>query len=70
MINLQTPSRYWGKQKSKLKSMFTDLTEDDFAYEYGQKETMMQKLQLKIGKTRSELNELITETKGQKKYYK
>jgi hypothetical protein len=70
MTNLQTPSRTWGKQKASLKAMFPNLQENDFLYEYGGKEAMMDKLQNKIGKTRSELNELITERKGKKKYYK
>jgi hypothetical protein len=70
MTNLQTPSRAWGKQRASLKAMFPDLHDKDFLYEYGGKEEMMNKLQIKIGKTRSELMELITETKASKKYYK
>ena len=50
--------------------MFPDLQENDFLYDYGGKEAMMNKLQTKIGKTRSELNELLTEKKGKNKYYK
>jgi hypothetical protein len=69
MTNLQTPSRTWGKQKANLKAMFPDLKEIDFIYEYGGKEAMMNNLQSKIGKTRSELIEVMTETKGKKKYY-
>ena len=68
MTNLQTPSRYWGKQKAKLKMMFSHLEDSDFVYEYGNKETMMLNLQLKIGKTRSELNELILDSKEKKNY--
>lgn len=70
MTNLQTPSRSWGKQRASLKAMFPDLQDNDFLYEYGGKEAMMDKLQMKIGKTRSELMELITVTKGKNKYYK
>jgi hypothetical protein len=70
MTNLQTPSRGWAKQKTKLMSIYPDLLETDFLYEYGQKEAMLNNLQYKIGKTRSDLNELITETKASKKYYK
>lgn len=70
MTNLQTPSRNWGKQKSKLKSMFSNLVDTDFVYEYGEKELMMERLQAKIGKSRSELMELITEVKGKKKFYR
>jgi hypothetical protein len=70
MTNLQTPSRHWSKQKAKLKILFSHLQESDFVYEYGEKETMMTNLQLKTGKTRSELNEIITDTKKEKKAYK
>jgi hypothetical protein len=61
MTNLQTPSRYWNKQKAKLKNMFPQLQDSDFNYEYGNKEAMLTRLQFKIGISRSELNELITE---------
>lgn len=61
MTNLQTPSRYWNKQKAKLKGMFSQLEDSDFNYDYGNKDAMLTKLQFKIGKTRSELNELITD---------
>jgi hypothetical protein len=70
MTNLQTPSRGWGKQKAKLKSLYPSLLETDFLYEYGQKEVMMDNLQQKIGTTRSGLMEMLTEMKVKKKYYK
>jgi hypothetical protein len=70
MINLQTPSRYWGKQKTKLKTMFPNLEDSDFEYAYGDKEAMLTRLQFKIGKTRSELNELITDLGKKQKYQK
>ena len=70
MMNLQTPTRGWGKQKAMLKSMFPALVETDFVYEYGQKEAMMDNLQRKIGTSRSGLMELITDVKKNKKYYK
>lgn len=70
MTNLQTPSRGWGKQKAKLKSMYPALLEADFLYEYGEKEAMLDNLQQKIGKTRSDLIELITEMKTKKKFYR
>jgi hypothetical protein len=70
MTNFQTPSRGWGKQKAKLKSIYPSLVDADFTYEYGQKERMMDHLQNKIGTTRSGLIELITEKKSMKKYYK
>jgi hypothetical protein len=68
--SLQTPSHAWGKQKANLKAMFPDLKDGDFLYEYGGKEVMLDNLQNKIGITRSDLNELITDRKGKNKYYK
>lgn len=70
MTNLQTPTRSWGKQKAKLKSMYPALRETDFVYEYGQKEVMMENLQRKIGTTRSGLLEMMTEMKTKKRYFK
>jgi hypothetical protein len=69
MINLQTPSRAWGKQKANLKALYPELNDNDFLYEYGGKEAMLDNLQNKIGINRSDLNELITVRKG-KKFYK
>ncbi|HEY0654210.1 MAG TPA: hypothetical protein VGD65_13820 [Chryseosolibacter sp.] len=70
MTNLQTPTRGWGKQKAKLKSLYPALLETDFVYEYGQKEVMMENLQRKIGTTRSGLMEMMTEMKTKKRYFK
>jgi hypothetical protein len=66
MNNPQTPSGHWRKQKAKLKLMFPNLNDDDFQYEYGMKEVMMRNLQDKLGLSRSELNELITDCKNKK----
>jgi hypothetical protein len=41
--------------------MFSNLEDSDFNYDYGNKDAMLTKLQFKIGKTRSELMELITD---------
>lgn len=70
MTNLQTPSRYWNKQKAKLKTMFSQLEDSDFNYEYGNKEAMLTHLQFKIGKTRSELSEIILELDKKSKPFK
>ena len=71
MNSLQTSSRGWVKQKSKLKILFPELLECDFEYEYGKKEEMMYNLQRKIGVTRPDLNELIFGFKFKdKKLYK
>lgn len=38
---------------------FPDLHDNDFLYEYGKKEDMMERLQMKIGVTRADLNEFM-----------
>lgn len=72
MNNPQTPSGDWRAKKVKMKLMFPELVDADFRYDYGMKEVMLNHLQEKLGKSRSELNELIsdcTTKKSQLKYY-
>jgi hypothetical protein len=54
-----SPDQRWKMQKAKLQLKFPHLNEDDFKYDYGMKDTMMDNLQAKLGKTRDELNELL-----------
>ena len=56
-----TPIERWEIQKVKLKTMFKSLDDDDFKFDYGQKEIMMNNLQTKLSKTREELNKLLEE---------
>jgi len=49
----------WNEQKSKLKEKFAALTENDFLFVKGKKEEMIAKLQIKLGKTREELNKIL-----------
>ena len=56
-----TPDQKWERQKVKLKLMFPQLHDDDLYYDYGKKEVMMTRLQLKLGKSRKELNALLTQ---------
>jgi len=61
MIHLQTPDQNWKRQKAKLKLMFSHLDNDDFYYNYGMKEVMMNNLQAKLGKSREGLNALLAQ---------
>ena len=61
MIYTQTPDQNWRRQKAKLKLMFAHLDNGDFYYDYGMKEVMMTNLQRKLGKSREDLNTLLTE---------
>lgn len=49
----------WENQKEKLRQVFTDLTDKDLLFIDGRKEEMLTKLQIKLGKTEEELDELI-----------
>jgi uncharacterized protein YjbJ (UPF0337 family) len=50
----------WKEQIGKLKQKFGILTDDDFMYVSGKKDEMMGRLQLKLGKTKEELQHLIS----------
>ena len=49
----------WNEQKGKLKQKFATLTDNDLMYVQGQKDEMLGKLQIKLGKTKEELAEII-----------
>ena len=49
----------WTEQKGKLKQLYAQLTDNDLMYVDGKKDEMLGKLQIKLGKTRKELAELI-----------
>lgn len=51
--------RSWREQKIMLKRMFPVLRDEDFVYEEGNKESMFQRLEIKLGKTRAELDSLL-----------
>lgn len=49
----------WEEIKTRLKSKFSWLTDADLQYAEGKKEEMMNRLQIKIGKTKDELHKII-----------
>jgi len=49
----------WNEQKGKLKQKFAVLTDDDLMFDAGKRDEMFGKLQVKLGKTKEELNEII-----------
>lgn len=49
----------WNEQKGKLKQKFANLTDNDLMFEEGKKDEMLGKLQVKLGKTREELNKIF-----------
>ncbi len=49
----------WNELKGKLKQKFAVLTDNDLMFEEGKKEEMFGKLQIKLGKTKEELDKII-----------
>jgi uncharacterized protein YjbJ (UPF0337 family) len=50
----------WNEMKGKLKQKFANLTDDDLMFEEGKKDEMLGKLQIKLGKTKDELDKIIS----------
>jgi uncharacterized protein YjbJ (UPF0337 family) len=49
----------WIEQKGKLKQKFASLTNNDLMFEEGKKEEMLGRLQIKLGKTKEDLQRVI-----------
>lgn len=49
----------WNEQKARLKKEFPVLTDKDLFFEIGRKNEMLAKLQVKLGKTKEELQQII-----------
>ena len=49
----------WSDQRSKLRKSFPLLTEKDLFFEIGKKDDMLTKLQVKVGKTKEELQQIM-----------
>jgi len=51
----------WNEQKGRLKKKFATLTDNDLLFEEGQREEMMGKLQITLGKTKEEMKKIFEE---------
>jgi uncharacterized protein YjbJ (UPF0337 family) len=49
----------WNEQKGKLKKKFAVLTDNDLMFEEGKRDEMFGKLQIKLGKSKDELDKII-----------
>ena len=61
MGKITKQDKRWAIQKAKLTLVFTHLEDSDFSYDYGKKDVMMTNLQAKLGKSREQLNVLLSE---------
>ncbi len=59
-MNSEKMKGTWNEQKGKLKQKFAELTDDDLLYAEGKKDEMLGKLQIKLGKSKEELDEIIS----------
>lgn len=58
-MNTSGISGNWKERKDRLKQKFEFLTDNDLKFEDGTKEEMLNKLQIKLGKTKEELLRII-----------
>ena len=49
----------WNKTKGKLKQKFAGLTDNDLMFAEGMKDEMIGRLQVKLGKTKEEMQKII-----------
>lgn len=49
----------WNELKGKIKQEYAEVTEDDLAYEEGQEDEMLGRIQKKIGKSKQEVKDWI-----------
>lgn len=49
----------WNETKAKLKQKFAELTDDDLMLAEGKEEEMVARLQIKLGKSKEEVRDLI-----------
>jgi uncharacterized protein YjbJ (UPF0337 family) len=61
IMNTEILKGSWNEQKGILKQRFANLTDDDFLYSIGKKEEMIGKLQIKLGKTKEEIQKILEE---------
>ena len=50
----------WTELKGKLKEKYATLTDNDLMFAEGKKEEMLGRLQVKLGKTKEELHDIIS----------
>tara|TARA_R110002167_G_scaffold341691_2_gene550176 strand:+ start:8741 stop:8932 length:192 start_codon:yes stop_codon:yes gene_type:complete len=51
----------WQEKKAVLKQKFALLTDSDLLLKEGKEDEMLQRLQLKLGKTKEEIKQIITQ---------
>jgi uncharacterized protein YjbJ (UPF0337 family) len=60
-MNTKEVKGNWNTTKGKLKQKFAVLTDNDLMFVEGKKEEMLGRIQVKLGKTKEELQKIIGE---------
>ena len=60
-MNITIIAGNWEEQNGKLKQKFASLTDDDLLFAEGKKEEMIGNLQIKLSKTKEELQKFIAD---------
>jgi len=58
-MNTEEIKGNWNEIKGKLKQKYADLTDDDLLFAEGKKDEMLGKLQIKLGKSKEELDSIL-----------
>jgi uncharacterized protein YjbJ (UPF0337 family) len=61
MKNLTELQGSWNETKGKLKQKFAMLTDSDVLFAEGKKDEMLGRLQIKLGKTKEEIQKIIAD---------
>ena len=59
MKNLTEIKGNWNEIKGKLKQQYAQLTDDDLLYVEGKQDEMKGRLQIKLGKSKEEIDKII-----------
>jgi len=59
MKNLTEIKGNWNELKGKLKQQYAQLTDDDLLYVEGKQDEMKGRLQVKLGKSKEEIDKII-----------
>lgn len=51
----------WNELKGKIKQQFAQLTDNDLLFAEGKKDELIGRLQIKLGKTKEEINKIISD---------
>jgi hypothetical protein len=60
MTRITDPAQIWEYQKGQLLKRYPQLNKYDVRYDYGMKDVMLNNLQRKLGKSREEVNVLLS----------